>query len=770
MTGLTTIAIIILLLPLLSFVVQMFFGRKRLPRQGDVVATGIVGVSFLLSLYVCFSVLTTYDPNFKDVWKFTWIDFGNVPNFGHLEIKMGILVDNLVAVMLFVVTGISFLVHVFSIGYMSGEPRYNRYFGFLGIFTFSMLGIVLSNNLFSIYIFWELVGLSSYLLIGFYYERDSATQAQKKAFLANRVGDIGMFIGMMILYSQFRTFDYQEIYTHIGNGDFHLSNGWLTAAGILLFCGCVGKSAQFPLHIWLPDAMEGPTPVSALIHAATMVAAGVYLVARIFVILTPDALQVIAIVGAVTAFMAATIAMTQNDIKRVLAYSTVSQLGYMVMGMGVGAYGPAFFHLVTHAFFKACLFLGSGAVIHSAHHEQDMRYMGGLKDKMPWTFATFTVAMLALAGIPLFSGFMSKDAILANALGFAQVSGGGAWYIIPIFGFSAAALTAFYMGRQVWMVFFGENRAALKPATAGDAHGHDAHDSHDAKGHDAHGHDSHDSHGGGIHEVAWVMRAPLVVLATLSVFFWFSFNPLDADNGWFLKLFRTPETVVKVHGEPNAEQPHAAMPQTASVVTPATIQEKATEPKAETHATETHAAEAHAGEAAHGEHHGSYTNERQNELEHAAHANHWVAVGLSVPIALAGLLLAYWVYGKKGLDVHKVAASIKPVYEFSLNKWYFDEIYDMTAIAGTMSLMRFLAWFDRTVIDGIVNGVAAFWKWAAFTNGSFDKLVVDGLVNLVGYVTEIFGLVFRKFQTGRVQTYVFLLLVAVVAYFATKLF
>ena len=310
MHSLIQLSIAVLLLPLLSFVILIFF-NKRLPRSGDFVGVGILGTTFALSFYIFWSVVVqAYDPAFRIVWDFTWIDFGNVPGVGPLEIRMGIVIDNLTAIMLAMVTLISFLVHLYSTGYMSGDPRYGRFFAFLGIFTFSMLGIVLSDNLFSIYIFWELVGLSSYLLIGFYFEKDSAADAQKKAFLANRVGDIGMWLGILILYSQFHTFSYHEIFRNLAAGKFGMGEGWLTAAGILLFMGCVGKSAQFPLHVWLPDAMEGPTPVSALIHAATMVAAGVYFVARIFVLLTADALHVIAFVGAITAFMAATIAIT----------------------------------------------------------------------------------------------------------------------------------------------------------------------------------------------------------------------------------------------------------------------------------------------------------------------------------------------------------------------------------------------------------------------------------------------------------------------------
>lgn len=737
MDTLIQFSIIALLLPLVSFVF-LILTNKKLPREGDFIAAGAVGVSLLLSLYIFGKVVIgEYNPDFSVTWNFTWIDFGNVPGVGPLEIKMGILIDNLTAIMLVVVTLISFLVHLFSMGYMAGDKYYGRFFAYLGIFTFSMLGIVLSDNLFAIYIFWELVGLSSYLLIGFFFEKDSAADAQKKAFMTNRIGDIGMWLGILILYSQFHTFGYEEIFRGIQDGHFSLSEGWLTAAGILLFCGCIGKSAQFPLHVWLPDAMEGPTPVSALIHAATMVAAGVYFVARIFVLLTPDALHVIAFIGAFTAFMAATIAITQHDIKRVLAYSTVSQLGYMVLGLGVGAYAPAFFHLVTHAFFKACLFLGSGAVIHAAHHEQDMRWMGGLKSKMPWTFATFTIAMFALAGLPLTSGFMSKDAILAGALGFASAEGGGIFYLIPFFGFIAAMMTAFYMGRQMWLVFFGENRAHLKPE--------DPHDHH-------HGHDDHGHHE--IHEVGWVMRLPLVVLAFLSVFFVYSINPLDGADGWFLHVVKTPNTVVQNTGEHNHSAEEHANANGLFI----------NNAYADEHTESGH--EVTTTEEGHDVHHASvFSDPRQAAIDHATHEAHYLAIGFSTIMLIFGFGLAYVMYFRGLIDPDKMAEKIKPLYLYSFNKWYWDEIYNATIIKGSFMLANILSWFDKNIVDGLVNFVGSGTKWFANKNGSFDKYVVDGAVNFTAFAVQFFGLVFRKIQTGHVQTYVALALVAIIGYF-----
>ncbi len=737
MHSLIQLSIVVLLLPLLSFVILIFFNR-RLPRRGDFVGVGILGTAFALSAYIFWTVIVqTYDPAFRVAWDFTWIDLGQVPGIGPLQIKMGIVIDNLTAIMLAMVTLISLLVHLYSTGYMAGDKNYGRYFAFLGIFTFSMLGIVLSDNLFSIYIFWELVGLSSYLLIGFFFEKDSAADAQKKAFLANRVGDIGMWLGILILYSQFHTFSFTEIYANLAAGKFALSNAWLTAAGLLLFMGCVGKSAQFPLHIWLPDAMEGPTPVSALIHAATMVAAGVYFVARIFVVLTPDALHVIAFIGAVTAFMAATIAITQNDIKRVLAYSTVSQLGYMVLGLGVGAYSAALFHLVTHAFFKACLFLGSGAIIHAMHHEQDMRWMGGLRKHMPWTFATFTLATLALAGLPLTSGFMSKDAILAGAIGFATAEGGGVYYLIPVLGFFSAMLTAFYMGRQIWLVFFGESRTHLKPVDNhhSDHHAHSTHDTHNDDHHAAHE----------VHEVSWNMRAPLVILAALSVFFVYSPNPLDGAQGWFMKMIQTPPTVVgSYQSAPSSEKLAVGSQQSAT--------------EGENSALSTQ-------HSALSEQHSALTNERQAEIAHASHAAHFPAIYISSIMVLLGISLAGIVYVFKIIDPDKTAQAIRPLYLFSLNKWYWDEIYDATFIKGSIVISKMLSWFDTNIIDGIVNGVALTVKNIAFANNSFDKYVVDGLVNFTAFSVNTTGAVLRKLQTGKVQTYVVMLLAVVFGYF-----
>jgi len=493
-----------LFLPLLSFMILIFFGNK-VNEKSHYIALPIIGLTLLNALYLLIQSLKDHNLSLKN--SFEWF------NTGSFVVSLGYVIDNVAVIMLCVVSLISFLVHLYSSEYMKGDPKYSRYYAFLGIFTFSMNGIVLADSLIMMYIFWELVGLSSFLLIGFWFEKDRPPFAANKAFLTNRVGDIGMFIGIMILFFSIGTFNISDLISNINAETINMD--LLTIAGILVFMGAVGKSAQFPLHIWLPDAMEGPTPVSALIHAATMVAAGVYMTYRIFPFLTPDALMVVAIIGAVTALAAAISAITRNDIKAVLAYSTISQLGYMIMALGVGAHIYAFFHLVTHAMFKACLFLCSGSVIHAMHHSlhhlddhhtdpQDMNNMGGLKDKMPITHAAMLISTLAIAGVPFFSGFLSKDGILAGTLAYYHTHHG--WTILlPLAGFGAAMITAFYMFRLIFKTFYGE---AKKP----DIFKH-------------------------IHESPLPMTIPLILLSILSLAFIFTFNinPLNAD-GWFKYL------------------------------------------------------------------------------------------------------------------------------------------------------------------------------------------------------------------------------------------
>lgn len=427
------LVIVIALLPLLSFVLLLFLGRF-LPGRGGPVATALVGGSFATSLYVLFQVLTGGNVASTMVWHVV----------GSARFTLGLLVDELTVFMLVVVTSISFVIHLYSIGYMHGEKRLSWYFAVLSLFTAAMLGLVIADNYLQLYVSWELVGLCSYLLIGFWFEKKSASDAAKKAFIVTRLGDVGLGLGIILVYISTGSFIFSEVFQQAEG----LSITLVTAITLLFFCGAVGKSAQFPLHIWLPDAMEGPTPVSALIHAATMVAAGVYLVARNFPLfeLSPFSMGTVAWIGAITALMAATMAIVMTDIKRVLAYSTISQLGYMMVALGAGGYFAGIFHLMSHAFFKALLFLGSGSVIHAAH-AQDITETGGLYKRMKITAITFILGSLSLAGFPLFSGFWSKDEILLDAYNYNFII-----YIILTF---TALLTAFYIFRVVFLTFFG---------------------------------------------------------------------------------------------------------------------------------------------------------------------------------------------------------------------------------------------------------------------------------------------------------------------------
>ena len=431
---------VVLLLPLVAVLIIALFARKddELSVQCSILA--VVG-AFICSLVIFWS---RPESALESNWK--WLDVGA------LQVGFGFLIDDLSCLMLLVVTGVGSLIHIYSRGYMKGDAGVSRYFAFLSLFTFSMLGIVLANNLVMMFVFWELVGVSSYLLIGFWYDKPAAADAGKKAFLTNRVGDFGFLLGIILVWSALGTLDLNALNFGILKG--HLAahpdalGAAATCVALLLFCGAVGKSAQFPLHVWLPDAMEGPTPVSALIHAATMVAAGVYMLCRIFFLLTPDALEVIAWIGGITSLMAGLMAIQQNDIKRILAYSTLSQLGYMVMAVGVSAPNAAMYHLTTHAFFKALLFLGAGSVICALHHEQDIWKMGGLKSRMPTTYRTFWIGTLALCGVWPFSGFFSKDSILSAALDHG-------FYALFIIGTLVAGLTTFYMTRLVLVAFCG---------------------------------------------------------------------------------------------------------------------------------------------------------------------------------------------------------------------------------------------------------------------------------------------------------------------------
>ena len=517
--------------PFAAFVLISFVFRPWRQFSGYVAVAGILA-SFLLAVPVFQQVLGG-----AHIEKaFTWLPLAGTGN----GLEIGFMVDPLTAIMLVVVTSVSFMVILYSQGYMHGDPGYSRYFAFISLFCVSMLGLVLANNLLVLYMFWEGVGLCSYLLIGFWYQKPSAAAAAKKAFIVTRFGDFGLLIGILLLFSRAGTLDFTKIEQMIAHGQFDA--GFMSLVGILIFCGAVGKSAQFPLHVWLPDAMEGPTPVSALIHAATMVAAGVYLVARTFPIFEagPAAMTVVMIIGTITVILAASMALVANDIKRVMAYSTVSQLGYMMLALGVGAQGAAMFHLFNHAFFKALLFLTAGSVIHGMHSvfpededeakRQDLRFMGGLGKYMPITKWTMLIAGASLSGFPLItSGFWSKDEILAAAFARGE-------YLVWAVGLFTAFLTAFYMFRAWFLAFWGEPRWDAGRAGDRESRGVGAPElgtQHPERARSSvrKAHRSHD-HGIHVHESPWVMTIPLILLAIPSVLSGFWGSPLAGGGGF----------------------------------------------------------------------------------------------------------------------------------------------------------------------------------------------------------------------------------------------
>ena len=615
-------------LPLAGFVIILLFGRLLGEPKAGYLATAMVAGSFAVTAGAFFDLLSRPEAERAHVEKlFTWMPVGS------LQVDLAFLADPLSITMALFVTGIGSLIHLYAIGYMHGDPKFSKFFLYLNLFVFSMLMLVLGENLLVTFLGWEGVGACSYFLISFWHTRESAATAGKKAFVTNRVGDWGVMIAMFLAFGAAGTLSYSGINHAAEEGI--ISGVTATAIALMLFVGAAGKSAQLPLYVWLPDAMEGPTPVSALIHAATMVTAGVFLMTRVNPVLEVAydwAPTIIAIVGVATALFAATIAVAQNDIKKVLAYSTVSQLGFMFLAVGTGAYVAAIFHMVTHAFFKALLFLGSGSVIHGMHHEQDMRKMGALRVLMPVTAFTFIIGWLAIAGVPPFAGFWSKDEILLYA--FAESP------ILYAVGMVTALLTAYYMTRQVIMVFFGEARW----------------NDHS---------DEHGAHGDfKPHESPVVMLIPLVVLAGLSVVGGAMQLPFSKDLH-FLEKWLHP---VVEFGEADIK--------------------------------------------------GTW-----------AYDNKYVLLGVAIVVALAGIALSVAVYAKK-----KIAA-VEP--NLLANGWYYD-----SAIA------RFMGGPGRKAFDGVA--------WV-------DRTVVDGAVNGVGRAVQVAGGTLRRGQTGAVRNYAAFIGVAVVA-------
>jgi len=466
------------LFPAIGFLINGLFGRSLGKKVVSWVGPSVIGLSFLTSILIFFELIgrPPTERHFEKV-IFDWVVSGS------FQTVIGYQIDPLSILMALVVSGVSFFIHIYSVGYMHDDPGFTRYFTYLNLFVFMMLNLILANNFLLMFVGWEGVGLCSYLLIGFWYEKDSASNAGKKAFVVNRVGDFGFLLGMFLLFINFGTLDFTDIFGPLQKNPHLINTAKATTITILLFIGACGKSAQIPIYVWLPDAMEGPTPVSSLIHAATMVTAGVYMVARCNVLysMAPISMAIVAIVGVATAIYTASIGFCQNDIKKVLAYSTISQLGYMFLGVGVGAFSAGIFHLMTHAFFKGLLFLGAGSIMHALSGELDMRKMGALRKKIPYTFWTFFIATLAIAGIPGLSGFFSKDEILWQAFS----SSHGHWLLWAVAAV-AAGMTAFYMFRALFMTFFGESRV-----------------------------DEHVAHH--VHESPKIMTVPLMVLAVLSV-------------------------------------------------------------------------------------------------------------------------------------------------------------------------------------------------------------------------------------------------------------
>jgi len=714
-----------------------YFSRKT----AGLVACAMMALALGVSL-VAFWQLLALAPEARafDVVVAQWIP--SIPlatssgAIGSFQVPWGFRLDPLSGMMILIITGIGTMIHVYSTAYMADEPRAGvaRFFCYLNLFCFFMLMLVLGSSFPVMFVGWEGVGLCSYLLIGYWYEKKSASDAGKKAFITNRVGDWGFILGIFLIYMTFGTLDFRAIQNAAAAMPVETMHfGVISAICLLLFVGATGKSAQIPLYVWLPDAMEGPTPVSALIHAATMVTAGVYMLGRNAVLFShaPQVMTIVAIVGVLTALMAATIGLVQYDIKRVLAYSTVSQLGYMFTAMGVGAFSAGAFHLMTHAFFKALLFLGSGSVIHAMGGEQDMRRMGGLRKYMPVTFVTMMLGTLAIAGIFPFSGFFSKDEILFQAFEHNKV--------VWVLAVAAAFMTAFYMFRLMAMTFLGAYRGPAWETAHGGGHGHAAHDAHGGHG----GHDAHDAHGAhgaddagghghgawhGPHESPSPMTLPLQVLAVGACVAGFVGIPAALGGGNAIEHFLEPSFTAHASAEAGAP-----------------AREAAAEPAAAAEPVE-------------------------HEEAHASRGVELGLMGFSLLIAVGGILLARKFYVTSPEIADNLALEWSGPHKVLSNKYYVDELYDATVIGGTFAAGRGLWTVDRNVVDGAVNGSGWLTIVGAWFSGLTDRTVVDGLVNLVGRICEEGSFWFRRVQTGLVQNYALLMLVGIFAFVSIYLY
>ncbi len=731
---------LISLLPLAGAAINGFFG-KRFPRAlVNVFALGSTALAFAMALWVLTQALgggltLPYEKNYLP-----WIAYSG------FSVHFGYYLDQLSLVMLMVVTGVGFLIHIYSTGYMADDPGYYRFFCYLNLFMFFMLTLVLANNYLLMFVGWEGVGLASYLLVGFYFLKFSAVQAGKKAFITNRIGDFAFLLGMFMIIKTFGSLDYSNVLPRAAGFPVEAGTvGIMTWIAWCLMFGATGKSAQIPLYVWLPDAMEGPTPVSALIHAATMVTAGIYMVARSNAIFNnaPYALLTVAIIGALTAIMAASIALVQNDIKRVLAYSTVSQLGYMFMACGVAAYSAAIFHLMTHAFFKALLFLSAGSVIHAMSGEQDMRHMGGLRKHIPWTFAVMTIATIAIAGIPPLAGFFSKDEILWKAYSSSPTG-----WIFWLVGWITAFMTSFYMFRLWFMTFFGELRGPAHDANE-EPHGNstpsqhphadgvslthaagtapaDLHVSHQAAQHQAHAHGghssgSHSAHGDGDshgvpHESPWVMLAPLVMLAVLCVV-----------GGWFWKP-------AVFFGENKFERVLAPVFESHKTAKPYSLETSPAHAPAGVLSRENGAqpspAEANAPEQSHEAqpvvHGGPSSPEASEATEH-------LLMAASVAAGVLGFLLAWFLYYLHPDKPARIAEAFGGVYRLLVNKYYVDEGYYAMLVNPIVNGSRNFLWriVDAGIIDGAVNGAGTS---ASAASNSVRRIQSGNIRSYAGWV------------------------------------
>ncbi|MCG6912687.1 NADH-quinone oxidoreductase subunit L [bacterium BMS3Abin03] len=627
-----------ILFPLIGFIINGVFGSKiKNEKVIGVIGSGAIGLSFLIVVFAFFETLSLpVKERTHIVELFTWLKVGG------LDVSIAYQVDQLSLVMALIVTGVGFVIHVYSIGYMHGDKAFWRFFAYLNLFIFTMMNLILADNFVLMFLGWEGVGLCSYLLIGFWYDKDfeksTTSAAGLKAFIVNRIGDVGFLLGMFLIYLVFNSLNFAEVFSRATT--FHISEHIFTLIAIFLFIGATGKSAQIPLYVWLPDAMAGPTPVSALIHAATMVTAGVYMVARTSIIFAsaPTAMMVVAVIGVFTAFFAATIGMVQNDIKKVLAYSTISQLGYMFLAMGAGAFSAGIFHVMTHAFFKALLFLGAGSVIHSMHEQQDIRHYGGLKKYMPVTYGTFLVAAIAISGVPPLSGFFSKDEILWYS--YTNIG-----FVFWLIGVITAVMTAFYMFRLQFLTFHGKSRFDEKKTHP--------------------------------HESPRVMTIPLIILAVLAAIGGFIGIPelFSGEHGnlfhsWLEPIFKSAELKLSYFGS-------------------------------------------------------------------HSHFEEYLFMIISIVGAVAGILVAGYIYLRKPQVADRLSARFKSIYRLLLNKYYVDEAYDATVVNPLVNTSKSFLWkiFDSKIIDGFINAVAS---WI----GNLSSLI-------------------RKIQTGVVQSYALVMMIGI---------